>query len=326
MYNHFWKEPRNEKHSWCMQFRGRSTDERNFDVRRHRGQSPSVIERHNLLGGCDTRLHLDFDPIGCDRKINPSKRSEICVCDVTELWETVFARFESESARRRHVHCSRSRSDVALVEIFTGPAPIDWWQEATLVKVRILFFLPSRVFQVYDCYFTNVLRQRSCFEVLLTADSQCFTRDDARIFVPMIPRRRRAFTVSWNIEVFVHCNSASSVVNFFSHQAPRHQCPLPANLHRYSRHPRFHQDETSSLLDRRRHKSIQTYSLYQLVSHLGTSTTLFPAIWTKTARSIEELFSQWTKPKRASSDQWTDEDTSETCNNNHVGGRTLTNA
>ena len=73
------------KHSWCMQFRGRSTDERNFDVRRHRGQSPSVIEYHNLLGGCDTRLHLDFDPIGCDRKINPSKRSEICVCDVTEL-------------------------------------------------------------------------------------------------------------------------------------------------------------------------------------------------------------------------------------------------
>ena len=54
------------KHSWCMQFRGRSTDERNFDVRRHRGQSPSVIECHNLLGGCDTRLHLDFDPIGCD--------------------------------------------------------------------------------------------------------------------------------------------------------------------------------------------------------------------------------------------------------------------
>ena len=70
------------KHSWCMrmQFRGRSTDERNFDVRRHRGQSPSVIEYHNLLGGCDTRLHLDFDPIRCDRKINPSKRSEfVCV-------------------------------------------------------------------------------------------------------------------------------------------------------------------------------------------------------------------------------------------------------
>ena len=73
---------------------------------------------------------------------------------------------------------------------------------------------------MYDCYFTNVLMQRSCFEVLLTADSQCFTRDDARIFVPTIPRRRRAFTVSWNIKVFVHSNSASSVVNVFSPGAP----------------------------------------------------------------------------------------------------------
>ena len=58
---------------------------------------------------------------------------------------------------------------------------------------------------MYDCYFTNVLTQRSCFEDLLTADSQCFTRDDARIFVPTIPRQRRAFTVSGNTEVFVHC-------------------------------------------------------------------------------------------------------------------------
>ena len=48
---------------------------------------------------------------------------------------------------------------------------------------------------MYDCYFTNVLTKRSCFEVLLTADSHYFTRDDARTFVPTIsiPRRRRAF-------------------------------------------------------------------------------------------------------------------------------------
>ena len=191
-----------------------------------------------------------------------------------------------------------------------------WW--------RWGFFLPSRIFQVYDCSFTNILTQRSCFEVLLTADSQCFTRDDAHIFVPTIPRRRRAFTVSWNSEVFVHCEQCGQL---FLTRRPRHQFPLPANLHRHSRRPRFQQDETSSLLDRCRLECIQTYSSYQLVSHLGTSTTLFPAIWTKTARSIEEPFSQWTKPKRASSDQRTDEeDTSETCNNNHVGGRALTNA
>ena len=73
---------------------------------------------------------------------------------------------------------------------------------------------------MYGCYFINVLTQRSCFEVLLTADSQCFTRDDARTFVPTIPRRWRAFTVSWNIEVFVHSNSASRVVNFFPPGVP----------------------------------------------------------------------------------------------------------
>ena len=73
---------------------------------------------------------------------------------------------------------------------------------------------------MYDCYFTNVLMQRSCFKVLLTAGSLCFTRDDAHTFVPTISRRRGAFTVSWNIEVFVHSNSASGVVIFFFHQAP----------------------------------------------------------------------------------------------------------
>ena len=114
---------------------------------------------------------------------------------------------------------------------------------------------------------------------------------------------------------------------FFFTRRPLHQFPLPANLHRHSRRPHFQQDETCCLLDRHRHESHQTYSSYQLVSHLGTSTTLFPAIWTKTARSIEELFSQWTRPKRASSDQRTDEeDASETCNNNHIGGQALTNA
>ena len=81
----------------------------------------------------------------------------------------------------------------------------------------------------YNCYFTNVLTQRSRFEVLLTADSRCFTRDDARTFVPTIPRRRWAFTVSLNIEVFVH--SCKQFGQFFIHQAPpspvssSSQCP-----------------------------------------------------------------------------------------------------
>ena len=57
---------------------------------------------------------------------------------------------------------------------------------------------------MFDCYFTNVLTQRSRFEVLLTADSQCFTLDDAHTLVPTIPRQRRAFSVSLNIDVFIH--------------------------------------------------------------------------------------------------------------------------
>ena len=188
------------------------------------------------------------------------------------------------------------------------------------------FFLPSRVFQVYDCYFTNVLTQRSCFEAL--HDS----------WLAMFHSRRCSYirTDDPSTKTGVHCELehrglrsqqfCEQCGQFFPTRRPRHQFPLPANLHRHSRRPRFQQDETSPLLDRRRHESIQMYSSYQLVSHLGTSTTLFPAIWTKTARSTEELFSQWTEPKRASSDQRTDEeDTSKTCNNNHVGGRALTN-
>ena len=61
-----------------------------------------------------------------------------------------------------------------------------------MVKVTILFFT-FEFCQVHDCYFTKALTQRSRFEVLLTADSQnaqCFTRDDARTFVPTIPERR----------------------------------------------------------------------------------------------------------------------------------------
>ena len=159
-----------------------------------------------------------------------------------------------------------------------------------MVKVR--FFLPSRVFQVYDCYFIKVLTQRSWFKVLLTADSQCFTRDDARTFIPTILRRRRAFTVSLNIEVFIHsCEQCGHF--FFSPGAPS-PVSSPSKSQPSFPSPSLSTRRTRCLLDRRRHKSHQTYSSYQLVSHLylGTCTTLFPAIWTKTARSIEELFSQ----------------------------------
>ena len=72
---------------------------------------------------------------------------------------------------------------------------------------------------------------------------------------------RRAFTVSWNVEVFVHSRSVvifppgAPVTSFLSQQ-----------ISTVIRRPRFQQDETSSLLDRRRNESHQTYSSYQLVA------------------------------------------------------------
>ena len=122
-------------------------------------------------------------------------------------------------------------------------------------------FLPSRVFQVYDCYFTNVLTQRSCFEVLLTADSQCFTRDDARTLVPTIPRRRRAFIVSLNIEVFIH--SCEQCGHFF-HQAPPSPVSSPSQSPPSFPSPSLSTRRNPHLFDRRRHESHQTISSYQL--------------------------------------------------------------
>ena len=91
-------------------------------------------------------------------------------------------------------------------------------QEATMGKVTIFFF-PSRVFQVYDCYFTNVLTQRSCLGFLLTADSQCFTRNDARTFVPTIPRRR-LWPGERSLWVETSRSSFTAEVWSFSPQAP----------------------------------------------------------------------------------------------------------
>ena len=94
-------------------------------------------------------------------------------------------------------------------------------QEATMGKVTIFFFLPSRVFQVYDCYFTNVLTQRSCLGFLLTADSQCFTSNDARTFVPTIPRRRLR-PGERSLWVETSTSSFTADVWSFSPRRPRH--------------------------------------------------------------------------------------------------------
>ena len=163
-------------------------------------------------------------------------------------------------------------------------------QEATMGKVTIFFFfLPSRVFQVYGCYFTNVLTQRSCLGFHLTTDSQCFTRNDARTFVPTIPRRRL-----WLGErsrwVETSRYSFTAEVWSFSPQAP------PSLVSSSSKYPpsfvalAFNKTKPAeSLLDRRRNESHQTYSSYQLVAS-GNSHNAVSRHLDKTARSIEELF------------------------------------
>ena len=194
-------------------------------------------------------------------------------------------------------------------------------EEATMGKVTI-FFLPSRVFQVYDCYFTNVLTQRSCLGFLLTADSQCFTRNDARTFVPTIPRRR-LWPGERSLWVETSRYSFTAEVWSFSPKAP------PSLVSSPSKYPpsfvalAFNKTKQAELSPR----SPSNVQLVPACRIWEQPQRCFPPFEQKTARSIEELFSQWKRPRRASSDQRTDEeDTSETCNNNHAGGRALTNA
>ena len=125
-------------------------------------------------------------------------------------------RFESESARCRHVRL--------LLFLLRRRARRNFYRpSAHRLNTRSNdgegedFFLPSRVFQVYDCYFTNVLTQRSCFEVLLTADSQCFTRDDARMFVTDDPSTKTG--VDCELE-HRGLRSLRAVWSISSHQAP----------------------------------------------------------------------------------------------------------
>ena len=137
-------------------------------------------------------------------------------------------------------------------------------QEATMGKVTIFFFTFKGLSNVWLLFY-----QRSDTALLLgiSPDSwlamfhsqRCsYVRTDDPSTKAVA---RRAFTVSWNVEVFVHSRSVvifppgAPVTSFLSQQ-----------ISTVIRSPRFQQDETSSLLDRRRNESHQTYSSYQLVA------------------------------------------------------------
>ena len=119
------------------------------------------------------------------------------------------------------VTCARScsRSDVALVEIFTGPEPIDWTQEARMVKVRIFFYLRGSVkglIVILTTFwrstpalkFSRQLIRNVSFATMLVYSYRRSLDEDGRWLWVGTPRTARSsFT-------------ASSVVNFFSPGAP----------------------------------------------------------------------------------------------------------
>ena len=200
-----------------------------------------------------------------------SKSNEFQTYDGAKV--KVFARFESESAQRCHYLCSRP-APTPLVEIFTGPS--------TTTGTRSNdgegddFFLPSRVFQVYDCYFTNVLTQRSCLGFLLTAHSQCFTLNDARTFVPTIPRRRR-WLGERSLWVETSRSSFTAEVWSFYPQEP------PSLVSSPSKYPpsfvalAFNKTKPALSSIAVVTKAIKRTAARTSLSHLGTSTTLcFP--------------------------------------------------
>ena len=118
---------------------------------------------------------------------------------------------------------------------------------------------------MYDCYFTNVLTQRSALK---------FSFVGLDSWVTMFHSRRCSYirTDDPSTKTGVHselehrglrsqqfCERCGYL--FFFTRRPRQQFPLPANLHRHSRHTHFQQDETSFLLGRKAVKRTDRTSL-----------------------------------------------------------------
>ena len=128
-----------------------------------------------------------------------------------------------------------------LVEIFTGPGRRPRLaQEATMVKVTIFFpfeGLSSVWLLFYQRSDTALLLGISPDSWLAMFHSQrcSYIRTD-----DPSTKARRAFTVSWNVEVFVHSRS----VVFFPPGAPVTSF-LSQQISTVIRSPRFQQDETS---------------------------------------------------------------------------------
>ena len=112
----------------------------------------------------------------------------------------------------------------SCIETSTGPSNEP--RKQRLWRWGLSFSLPSRVFQGYDCYFTNVLTQRSRFdhEVLLTLDRwpamfhwwrYLYIRTDD-------PPTKTSVHCELKHRGRCHSNSADSVIIFFASPPPPH--------------------------------------------------------------------------------------------------------
>ena len=113
-----------------------------------------------------------------------------------------------------------------LVKIFTSPSTEHkkqrWWRWRYFV-LRVLSSVWLLFYQSFDTAHLLWSSPDSWLAMFHSRRCSYIRTDDPST------KARRAFTVSWNIKVFVH----SSRVVIFSPRHPRHQFPLQANLHRH---------------------------------------------------------------------------------------------
>ena len=156
-----------------------------------------------------------------------------------------------------------------------------WTQETMMVNVTIFFF-----FDFWGSFKCIVIYQLFDGALLLWSLSWQLPRNVPFAMI-LIHSYRRSLDKDERSLVGTPRSSFTAILravwSFFFHQANPSLVSSPIQSPPSFPAPSLSTGRNHSLLDHRRHESHQTYSSYQLVSHLETSTTLFPAIWTKTA-------------------------------------------
>ena len=136
------------------------------------------------------------DPEGRDGSFIVRRTRSAILRDQKVMQSTHMAAQSYGFRAPRCLDCLCSGCDAACQNIYR---PINWTQEATMVNVRIFFFLYLR--GSFKCMIINY--QLWCSAPALNFSSSWQLTHNASLaktllnFVPTVPRRRRAFT-SWN--------------------------------------------------------------------------------------------------------------------------------